>query len=79
MAADYWIIRKGDPDRFAWTNGINWAGVIGWVVGCVISWFWTGLGMIVGFLAAGVIYLFLYKFCAGNEENKIVEGENIEV
>lgn len=79
IGADYWILRKGDPNKFAWANGVNWAGVIGWVIGCVISWFWAGLGMIVGFLAAGAVYLVLYKPLSGKEENQIVEGVEIEV
>ncbi len=37
MIADYWILKKGDASRWSSTPGINWGGVISWVLGVIAS------------------------------------------
>jgi cytosine permease len=62
MVADYWIIRKGIPSRWGFCKGFNWAGVISWIFGAVISiWAPISWAIFAGFLLSAILYVILYK------------------
>lgn len=59
MLADYFIIGKGKPENWHPVKGYNWAGVISWAVGAVVSYI---LYMeYLGILVALVMYLALER------------------
>ncbi|WP_239253450.1 cytosine permease [Listeria ilorinensis] len=37
MIASYWLVQKGDPSKWHVTPGINWLGVLSWMIGAVIA------------------------------------------
>ncbi|WP_099222850.1 cytosine permease [Listeria costaricensis] len=37
MIASYWLVQKGDPSKWHETRGINWLGVLSWLIGAVIA------------------------------------------
>lgn len=61
MIADYWIIGRGKPENWYRVKGVNWIGVISWVLGSIValffSFFSTAIDSIVVTLVA---YLILY-------------------
>lgn len=60
MLADYWIVRKGSPSNFSYERGFNIAGFIAWILGVIVSEL-APLGLFVGFITAGIIYVILCK------------------
>ena len=60
MLADYWIIRKGQPQNWKFVEKFNSAGVISWICGCVISYF-APYGLLIGFAASAAMYYVLYR------------------
>ena len=56
ILADYWVVGKGKAKNFRPQDGVNWAGVIAWALGAIISYTLVKIefvGIIIGF----VIYL----------------------
>ncbi|EOT77731.1 cytosine/purines uracil thiamine allantoin permease [Enterococcus raffinosus ATCC 49464] len=37
MIASYWVVQKGDPAKWSPVSGINWVGIISWLIGAVIA------------------------------------------
>ncbi|WP_088816389.1 MULTISPECIES: cytosine permease [Listeria] len=37
MIASYWIVQKGDPNKWQLVEGVNWLGVLAWSVGAVFA------------------------------------------
>lgn len=60
MIADYWIIRKGDPLRWGYVEGINWSGILAWILG-IIATLYLPAGLFVGFIISVVGYVLLRK------------------
>lgn len=62
ILADYWIINKGKPDGFKVTDGVNWLGIVSWLVGYgVIKFIPYGVPFAQGIIAAGLLYVILAK------------------
>lgn len=60
--ADYWILNKGKPERFQFYDGVNWIGILAWLVGyAVIKWIPAGIPFAQGILAAGIVYVVLAR------------------
>lgn len=59
MLVDYWIIRKGIPSNWKYAKFFNPAGVIGWIIGCLVSYF-APYGLFLGFFASAVVYYIVY-------------------
>lgn len=59
MIADYWIRRKGKPEDWAPTKGINWNGIVSWLVASAVAYFvpW-GVSAINGIVLSGALFLF---------------------
>lgn len=60
MLADYWIVRKGTVSNFSYARGFNVVGFISWIIGVIVSEV-APLGLFVGFAAAALVYVGLYK------------------
>ncbi|MGN0718639.1 MAG: purine-cytosine permease family protein [Anaerovoracaceae bacterium] len=81
MVGDYWILRKGQADAWGYCIGFNWAGVIAFAAGACISILVPLSGAIfLGFAAAAVLYVVLYKLLPKKEEIKLgeIKQEGIE-
>lgn len=37
MIASYWVVQKGNPEKWHPVKGVNWLGIISWLVGAVIA------------------------------------------
>ncbi|GCF92979.1 cytosine permease [Enterococcus florum] len=37
MIASYWVVQKGDPAKWAPVNGVNWLGIISWLIGAGVA------------------------------------------
>ena len=60
MLVDYWIIRKGNVKNWKFVNSVNLAGIIAWVVGCIVTYF-AIYGLMVGFFVSALVYFVIYK------------------
>lgn len=62
MIADYWIIKKGRPENWRETGGVNWLGVAALVLGVVAALFVPfGIATINGVAVSLVAYLVLMQ------------------
>lgn len=75
ISADYWIIGKGRKELFAPKDGVNWAGVIAWMVGAALAYL---IGVeFVGILIGAIVYLIFERFIpsptriANQNQNKV--------
>ena len=53
ILADYWVVGKGKAKNFRPQDGVNWAGVIAWALGAIISYTLVKIefvGIIIGFV-----------------------------
>lgn len=73
MLVDYWILRKGDVKNWKFLKTFNVAGIVAWVCGCLITYF-APYGLLLGFVASGVIYYVIYVAMKLNT-NEVSEDE----
>lgn len=72
MVADYWIIRKGDPEKWFYKDGFDWVGIISWAAGVVFTFvFGTDYAIFIGIVLSFALYLVLRK--AIPEKQNVVE------
>ncbi len=70
--ADYWIMGKGKPELWKPMEGINWMGVISWVVGGLVTYFTTFfVPTINGIIAALLLYCILAAIIKDEKINPI--------
>lgn len=71
MVCDYFVIRKrmlNVPDlysytgQFVYTRGINYAGIIAWILGGAFAIYFISYAYVVGFPIAFIAYYFLTKY-----------------
>lgn len=71
LFVDYYVLRKRRLNvielyeikgQFQYTKGINWAGIIAWIVGGVIANLVPTFSSLVGFFVGGILYYFLAKY-----------------
>lgn len=62
VVMDYFVIHKGDPDRWEAVEGVNWTGIIAWVGGALFALAFPTLLVptINGVVVACVLYLILH-------------------
>ncbi len=60
--ADYWVVGKGKAKNFRPQDGVNWAGVIAWALGAIISYHSLLKIEFVGIIIGFVIYLIAERF-----------------
>lgn len=62
MIADYWIIKKGKPENWRESKGVNWLGVIALAAGVVCALFVPfGIATINGIVVSLAVYLVLMR------------------
>lgn len=69
MLADYWVIRKGKPENFGYFKTVNISGFAAWLVGSIVT-IYAPLGVFLGFFAAGIVYIVVYKMIPSENEIK---------
>ncbi|EOH87283.1 cytosine permease [Enterococcus pallens] len=37
MIASYWVVQKGDPEKWQPVDGVNWLGILSWLIGAVVA------------------------------------------
>ncbi|WP_096549875.1 NCS1 family transporter [Ureibacillus thermosphaericus] len=71
LFADYYILRKRRVNvkdlyevdgQYRYANGINWAGMLAWIIGGIIANLLPTYSSIVGLVAGAVIYYILAKY-----------------
>lgn len=62
LVADYWIMGKGKAEEWKTFPGINWLGVVSWLIGTLVIYFDTFfIPEIVGIAVTMVVYCILCK------------------
>lgn len=62
MIADYWIVKRGKPERFRMVKGINVAGVMCWLIGSLVAILLKmGIQPINGILVSMILYTFICR------------------
>ncbi len=63
IAIDYFLLKKGDPNRWEVRKGVNWAGVVSWVVGSLFALLVPGffIPTLNAIIISCVLYIILYK------------------
>ncbi|MBR3993522.1 MAG: cytosine permease, partial [Anaerotignum sp.] len=41
VIADYWIVCKGNPENWKPVKGVNWIGIIAWILGALVALFFS--------------------------------------
>lgn len=71
LFADYYLLRKRRVNvkdlyemdgQYSYANGINWAGMLAWIIGGIIANLISAYSSIVGFVAGAVLYYILAKY-----------------
>ncbi|MGF6376991.1 cytosine permease [Clostridiales Family XIII bacterium PM5-7] len=76
MVGDYWLLRKGKPENWGFCKGFNWAGIVAWAAGALISIYLTlSYAIFVGFAASAIIYVVLFKVLPKKIETNLDEEE----
>lgn len=72
ILADYWVVGKGKAKNFRPQDGVNWAGVIAWALGAIISYTLVKIefvGIIIGFVIYLIAEHFIPSASRDNAEN----------
>ena len=65
MIADYWIVKKGDASKWNKVPGVNWVGIISWLLGVVAgNVIKVGVGPLSGIVVSLVAYIILHSLVA---------------
>lgn len=83
MIASYWIMNKGDKNRWKETEGVNYLGVISWLIGSIIACtpvvlsFFPSLPQVsnqplIGIIISFVLYVVCYRIMA--RKSVLLEG-----
>lgn len=71
LFADYYLIRKrrvnvpalyDSVGQFSYQGGVNWAGMISWIIGGIIAVFFPSFSFFIGFVIGAVCYYVLGKY-----------------
>lgn len=75
MIADYWICRKGNPDKWFYKDGFDWVGVVSWIAGVVLtSIMGTDFSVFLGMFLSFILYILLRKVLP-EKKTVVAEGE----
>lgn len=74
LIADYWILGKGDAKSWRPFEGVNWMGIISWLIGSVVTRFDTFfIPEIIGIIVTIIIYVVLCKVVKNPKLNPFVK------
>lgn len=77
--ADYYLLRKRRMNvydlyehkgQYRYDGGVNWAGIISWVIGSVLAYSFSTYSFFVGFAAGAAIYYVLAKYWYFNKHRQ---------
>lgn len=71
MMADYWIMRKGKKENWAYRDGFSWCGIIAWLAGVVTTFLMSSIGLFIGAFVSVAVYIVLKKIIPGVEDKTI--------
>ena len=58
IIADYWIVKRGDPTKYAYKHGFNGMGVVAWLAGyAIMKLIPVGFPFLQGVLGSVIIYV----------------------
>lgn len=73
MIADYWIINKGNPERFNNLQEVNKLGIISWVLGSLVAILINiGIKPINGIVVSMLFYIIIYRLQEKKQDQKVV-------
>ncbi len=76
MIGDYWVRRKGDPDKWKPQPGVNWIGIISWLGGFGVGYFLkVGISPINAILTSMVLFVILNLSINKSENVQVNEVE----
>lgn len=67
MVADYWILRKGKKENWAYKEGFSWCGIIAWLAGVVTTFLMSSIGLFVGAFVSVAVFIILKKIIPEKE------------
>lgn len=84
MIADYWILRRGNVEKWFYKDGFDWVGILSWAAGMVLTFMiGTDLAVFLGMLLSFLLFILLRKLIpekqdmvqetVSQEETKIIE------
>lgn len=77
MIADYWVVRKGNPENWFYKDGFDWVGIISWAAGVALTFaFGNDYAIFIGIVLSFVLYLLLRKVI--KEKRNIVDEAEME-
>ncbi|MFZ5634842.1 MAG: cytosine permease [Bacillota bacterium] len=77
MIADYWIVRKGIASRWSKYPGVNWGGIISWLLGVVAAnTIKAGVAPVTGIIVSMLCYLVI-AMVLRKQVSPAVEGKDI--
>lgn len=77
MVGDYWILRKAEAENWGYCKGFNWAGVISWICGALVSVYTpVSWAIFLGFAVSAAGYVVLYRILPKKEETDL-DGRNL--
>ncbi|MGM0122826.1 cytosine permease [Enterococcus sp. AZ194] len=88
MIASYWIVQKGDPAQWSPVEGVNWLGIISWLIGAVIAVIPVGLSFfpslpqlpnqpLIGIVLSFISYLIGSRFLGNQESRQAINSEEL--
>ncbi|SCK02813.1 Cytosine permease [uncultured Eubacterium sp.] len=80
LIADYWVMGKGRADTWKPFPGVNWLGIIAWLVGSAVTYFDTFfIPEIVGIVATIVVYAVLCSVIKNPKLNPFAKDKGTEL
>ena len=77
MVADYWVVRKGNPEKWFYKDGFDWVGIISWAVGVIFTFIYgNDYAIFIGIVLSFVLYLILRKIIP--EKANVVQEVEME-
>ena len=74
IVADYWIVRKGNPDNWFYKTGFDWVGIVSWLAGVLFTVLvLTDYSVFLGIVLSFVLYIALRKVVP--EKRNVAEEE----
>ena len=68
MVADYWIMRKGKKENWAYQDGFSWPGIIAWIAGVATTFLMSSIGLFVGAFVSAATFVILKKVVWENDD-----------
>lgn len=75
LVADYWLLGKGKTEDWKPFPGVNWIGIVSWIIGTLVTYFDTFfIPEIIGIIVTMCVYCVLCKAIKNPEYNPFVQN-----